>query len=242
VQEPTEEGKLIYRYVFHFVGASGPGKVDRNFRRAETLNGITKFREFQWDNDHEAHERGDNFVWARSGSCHSCAACKAGRRGPRQCANAHICGDLVRHQIYYKGEYVPRMTRAQLQQQARDFATEAVVGDFIAFQVPGDVNIAYVVGKVDSGLAVLEHTTNTLGGNVQGGTDVLWFKQMRAVQPGSFVFSLVDGPAYPVDIGNIIGVRVALQPVDARLRAGAAVRYRLQPEEHQMILANMDAA
>mmetsp|Transcript_24061 Transcript_24061/g.36102 ORF Transcript_24061/g.36102 Transcript_24061/m.36102 type:complete len:152 (-) Transcript_24061:25-480(-) len=130
----------------------------------------------------------------------------------------------------------------QLQQQAHVFATEAVVGDFIAFQVPGDVNIAYVVGKVDSGLAVLEHTTNTLGGNVQDGTDVLWFKQMRAVQPGSLVFSLVDGPAYPVDIGNIIGVRVALQPVDARLRAGAAVRYRLQPEEHQIILANMDAA
>ena len=58
------------------------------------------------------------------------------------------------------------MTRAQLHQQALDFATEAVVGDFIAFQVPGDVNISYVLGKVDSRLAVLEHTTNTLGGNV----------------------------------------------------------------------------
>jgi len=89
---------------------------------------------------------------------------------------------------------------------------------------------------------ILFELTNTLGGNVQDGTDVLWFKQMRAVQPGSLVFSLVDGPAYPVDIGNIISVRVALQPIDARLRAGAAVRYRLQPEEHQMILANMDAA
>ena len=64
------------------------------------------------------------------------------------------------------------MTCAQLQQQARDFATEAVVGDFIAFQVLGDVNISYVLGKVDSGLAVLEHTINTLGGNVQGGAEV----------------------------------------------------------------------
>jgi len=27
--------------------------VDQNFRRAETLNGITKFREFQWDDDRE---------------------------------------------------------------------------------------------------------------------------------------------------------------------------------------------
>ena len=117
------------------------------------------------------------------------------------------------------------MTRAQLQQQARNFATEAVVGDFITFQVPGDVNIAYVLGKVDSGLAVLEHTTNAMGGNVQGGTEVLWFKQMRAVQPGSLVFGLVDGLAYPVDIRDIIGAQVALQPIDARLRAGAAVRY-----------------
>ena len=47
---------------------------------------------------------------------------------------------------------------------------------------------------------------------------------MRAVQPGK-VFGLVDGPAYPVDIRDIIGARVALQPIDARLRAGAAVRY-----------------
>jgi len=70
----------------------------------------------------------------------------------------------------------------QLQQQAHVFAKEAVVGDFIAFQVPGDVNISYILGKVDSaGLAVLEHTTNSMGGNVQGGTEVLWFKQMRAV-------------------------------------------------------------
>ena len=58
------------------------------------------------------------------------------------------------------------MTCAQLQQQACHFATEAVVGDFIAFQVLGDVNISYVLGKVDSGLAVLEHTINNLGGNV----------------------------------------------------------------------------
>ena len=107
----------------------------------------------------------------------------------------------------------------------------------------GDVNICYVVlGKVDSGLAVLEHTTNTRGGNVQGVTEVLWLKQMQAVQPGSLVFSLVDGPTYPVDIRDIIGARVALQPIDARLRAGAAVKYRLQPEEQQRILANMDAA
>ena len=114
----------------------------------------------------------------------------------------------------------------QLQQQARFFATEAVAGDFITFQVPGDVNISYVLGKVDSGLAaVLEHTTNTMGGNFQRGTEVLCFKQMRAVQPGSLVFSLVDGPAYPVDIRDNIGARVALQPIDARLRAGAAVRY-----------------
>ena len=53
-----------------------------------------------------------------------------------------------------------------------DFATEAVVGDFIAFQVLGDVNISYVLGKVDSGLAVFEHTINTLGGNVQGGAEL----------------------------------------------------------------------
>ena len=130
----------------------------------------------------------------------------------------------------------------QFQQQAHVFTTEAVVGDFIAFQVLGDVNISYVLGKVDSRLAVLEHTTNTLGGNVQGGTEVLLFKQMLAVQPGSLVLSLVDGPIYPVDIRDIIGVRLALQPIDARLRAGAAVRYRLQPEEQQRILANMDAA
>ena len=64
------------------------------------------------------------------------------------------------------------MTCAQLQQKARDFATGAVVGDFIAFQVLGDVNISHVLGKVDSGLAVLEHIINTLGGNVQGGTEV----------------------------------------------------------------------
>ena len=84
--------------------------------------------------------------------------------------------------MYYKGDYAFRMTCAQLEQQALDFATEAVVGDFIAFQVPGDVNISYILGKVDSaGLAVLEHTTNSMGGNVQGGTEVLWFKQMRAV-------------------------------------------------------------
>ena len=69
----------------------------------------------------------------------------------------------------------------QFQQQAHVFTTEAVVGDFIAFQVPGDVNISYVLGKVDSRLAVLEHTTNTLGGNVQGGTEVLWFGQCSQV-------------------------------------------------------------
>jgi len=55
------------------------------------------------------------------------------------------------------------MNRAQLEQQARDFGTEeAVVGDFIVFQVPGDVNISCVLGKVDSssGLAVvLKKTT-----------------------------------------------------------------------------------
>mmetsp|Transcript_24062 Transcript_24062/g.36111 ORF Transcript_24062/g.36111 Transcript_24062/m.36111 type:complete len:84 (-) Transcript_24062:232-483(-) len=62
----------------------------------------------------------------------------------------------------------------QLQQQAHVFATEAVAGDFITFQVLGDVNISYVLEKVDSGLAaVLEHTTNTMGGNFQGGTEVL---------------------------------------------------------------------
>ena len=103
----------------------------------------------------------------------------------RDLATEAVVGDFIAFQVPgdVTRKLVPRMTRAQLQQQARDFATEAVVGDFIAFQVPGDVNIAYVVGKVDSGLAVLEHTTNTLGGNVQDGTDDLWFKQMRAVQP-----------------------------------------------------------
>ncbi len=99
--------------------------------------------------------------------------------------------------------------------------------------MPGDVNISYILGKVVvSRLAVLERTTNTLGG--------LWFEQMRAVQPGSLVFGLVDGPAYPVDIRDIIGARLALQPIDARLRAGAAVRYRLQPKKKKKILANMD--
>ena len=82
-------------------------------------------------------------------------------------------GSLLASDILYKGEYVLWMTCAQPQQQAMDFATEAVVGDFIAFQVlVGDVNISYVLGKVDSGLAVLEHTINTLGGNVQSGAEV----------------------------------------------------------------------
>ena len=189
-------GSGIYRRFIHWVPACGPGSINRNIQRCETLTsslGGLKTLHHLLDIGEPGKLR------VRVGSCHRCQACQS--QGYNNCTNLQFVGRTEVIQLRPKESASVRISRNALNELGRKLASEAEIGELIAVELAYDSEPFMIGEKLADPYRVTEDFESFLG-QFKTGDVVVKVRKMEPLSPGSSHFEFTD-KVFPVFVEDI---------------------------------------
>ena len=189
-------GSGIYRRVIQWVPSCGPGSINRNLQRCETLTsslGGLKTLHHLMDIGKPGRLR------VRVGSCHRCEACQ--RQDYGNCTDFQFVGQTEVIQLRPKESASVRIGRNALNELGKKLASEAELGEIIAVELAFDSEPFMMGEKLSEPYQVTEDFESYLG-QFKTGDMVVKVRKMEPLSPGSSHFEHTDKvfPVFAEDI------------------------------------------
>ena len=216
-----KKGDGILRRYFFFVPAAGPGSVNRNIPKAETVKGVRAI--------HQANDVGQRGVlYVREGACFECSTCTS--TDDQSCPNKEMCGRLQRREI----------TSAAM--VGRNVATRGMLHDIqqrlLGQLKPGDL-FAVSPDEADTDTAFLLYLLHPADAPAP---NLLRGQLLRPVSPGSLVYTRTDDYDQ-VPAARLLG-QVDYEPVDVtyatRSRNEDRINFRIDGDDRSRALRMRD--